>query len=93
MREVKWPGSTHSGGFTLFVDRDIAEHAFQATVSNIRQNLFFTFAYNVIGIPVAAEVLYPTFGLLLSPMIAAAAMSLFSVSVIANALRLRKIVL
>jgi len=61
----------------------------QATMRNIRQNLFFAFAYNVLGVPVAAGVLYPFFGLLLSPMIAAAAMSLSSVSVIANALRLR----
>jgi Cu+-exporting ATPase len=56
---------------------------------NIRQNLVFAFAYNVIGIPIAAGVLYPAFGLLLSPIIAALAMSLSSVSVIANALRLR----
>ncbi len=60
-----------------------------ATMRNIRQNLFFAFAYNTIGIPIAAGVLYPFFGLLLSPMIAAAAMSLSSVSVIGNALRLR----
>lgn len=59
------------------------------TMSNIRQNLFFAFIYNALGIPVAAGLLYPVFGLLLSPMIAAAAMSLSSVSVIANALRLR----
>jgi Cu+-exporting ATPase len=59
------------------------------TMRNIRQNLMFAFAYNVVGIPVAAGALYPTFGLLLSPMIAALAMSLSSVSVIANALRLR----
>jgi Cu+-exporting ATPase len=59
------------------------------TMSNIRQNLVFAFAYNVIGIPVAAGVLYPAFGILLSPIIAALAMSLSSVSVIANALRLR----
>ena len=56
---------------------------------NIRQNLVFAFAYNLLGVPIAAGVLYPVFGLLLSPMIAAAAMSLSSVSVIANALRLR----
>jgi Cu+-exporting ATPase len=56
---------------------------------NIRQNLVFAFAYNVIGIPVAAGVLYPAFGILLSPVVAALAMSLSSVSVIANALRLR----
>jgi Cu+-exporting ATPase len=56
---------------------------------NIRQNLFFAFAYNTLGVPVAAGVLYPFFGLLLSPMIASAAMSLSSVSVISNALRLR----
>ena len=56
---------------------------------NIRQNLVFAFAYNVIGVPVAAGVLYPAFGLLLSPIVAAAAMSLSSVSVIGNALRLR----
>ena len=61
----------------------------RATVRNIRQNLFWAFAYNVIGVPIAAGVLYPFFGLLLSPMIASAAMSLSSVSVIANALRLR----
>jgi Cu+-exporting ATPase len=57
---------------------------------NIRQNLFFAFVYNSLGVPVAAGVLYPVFGLLLSPMIAAAAMSFSSVSVIGNALRLRK---
>ncbi|MDP9172341.1 MAG: cadmium-translocating P-type ATPase [Planctomycetota bacterium] len=62
-------------------------------MSNIRQNLFFAFVYNIVGIPIAAGVLYPLTGLLLSPMIAAAAMSLSSVSVIANALRLRKLVL
>ncbi len=63
----------------------------QATMRNIRQNLFFAFAYNTAGIPLAAGLLYPFFGLLLSPMIAAAAMSLSSVSVIGNALRLRRI--
>ncbi|MCG8092224.1 MAG: heavy metal translocating P-type ATPase [Candidatus Thiodiazotropha endolucinida] len=61
----------------------------QATMRNIRQNLFFAFIYNSLGVPVAAGVLYPVFGLLLSPMIAAAAMSFSSVSVIGNALRLR----
>ncbi len=61
----------------------------QATIGNIRQNLFFAFLYNVLGVPVAAGVLYPLTGTLLSPMLAAAAMSLSSVSVIANALRLR----
>jgi Cu+-exporting ATPase len=58
---------------------------------NIRQNLFFAFIYNTLGIPIAAGILYPFCGILLSPMIAAAAMSLSSVSVISNALRLRKI--
>ncbi|MHC4161908.1 MAG: heavy metal translocating P-type ATPase [Planctomycetota bacterium] len=62
----------------------------RATMRNIRQNLFFAFAYNALGIPVAAGVLYPPFGILLDPMVAAAAMSLSSVSVVANALRLRK---
>jgi heavy metal translocating P-type ATPase len=63
----------------------------QATMSNIRQNLFFAFLYNTAGIPLAAGVLYPFFGLLLSPIVAAAAMALSSVSVIANALRLRRL--
>ncbi len=63
----------------------------RATMRNIRQNLFFAFAYNTLGIPIAAGVLFPAFGLLLSPMIAAAAMSLSSVSVIANSLRLRQL--
>ncbi len=61
----------------------------RATMRNIRQNLFFAFAYNFLGIPIAAGVLFPPFGLLLNPMIASAAMSLSSVSVISNALRLR----
>jgi Cu+-exporting ATPase len=65
----------------------------RATMRNIRQNLFFAFVYNVLGIPVAAGVLYPFLGLLLNPMIAAAAMSFSSVSVIANALRLRRVAL
>ena len=63
------------------------------TMRNIRQNLFFAFVYNMLGVPVAAGVLYPFIGVLLSPMIASAAMTFSSVSVIANALRLRKIVL
>jgi Cu+-exporting ATPase len=57
---------------------------------NIRQNLFFAFVYNALGVPVAAGILYPAFGILLSPIIAAAAMSLSSVSVIGNALRLSR---
>jgi Cu+-exporting ATPase len=61
----------------------------RATMKNIRQNLFFAFIYNSGGVPVAAGILYPVFGILLSPMIAAAAMALSSVSVIGNALRLR----
>jgi Cu+-exporting ATPase len=60
---------------------------------NIRQNLFFAFVYNAIGVPIAAGVLYPLFGVLLSPMIAGAAMSFSSVSVILNALRLRRVTL
>jgi Cu+-exporting ATPase len=63
----------------------------EATMRNIRQNLFFAFVYNALGVPIAAGVLYPFAGLLLSPMIAAAAMSLSSVSVIGNALRLRAV--
>ena len=61
----------------------------RATMRNIRQNLFFAFVYNALGVPIAAGALYPIFGLLLNPMIASAAMSLSSVSVIGNALRLR----
>lgn len=84
-----------SAGITL-VKGDLAGIArarvlSRMTMRNIRQNLVFAFAYNVVGIPVAAGVLYPTFGLLLSPVIAALAMSLSSVSVIANALRLRTV--
>ena len=63
----------------------------RATLRNIKQNLFFAFAYNAVGVPIAAGVLYPVFGLLLSPMLAAAAMSFSSVSVISNALRLRRV--
>ncbi|WP_102959981.1 heavy metal translocating P-type ATPase [Mangrovicella endophytica] len=84
-----------SAGITL-VKGDLngivrARRLAKATIRNIKQNLFFAFAYNVIGVPVAAGVLYPVFGMLLSPMLAAAAMSLSSVSVIANALRLRTV--
>jgi Cu+-exporting ATPase len=84
-----------SGGVTL-VKGDLAgivraRKLSQATMRNIRQNLFFAFLYNSLGVPIAAGVLYPFFGLLLSPILAAAAMSLSSVSVITNSLRLRKL--
>jgi Cu+-exporting ATPase len=84
-----------SGGITL-VKGDLtgilrARKLSQATMRNIRQNLFFAFIYNATGVPVAAGVLYPVFGWLLSPIFAAAAMSFSSVSVITNALRLRKV--
>jgi Cu+-exporting ATPase len=84
-----------SAGITL-VKGDLmgivkAIHISRAVMRNIRQNLFFAFIYNALGVPIAAGVLYPFFGLLLSPMIAGAAMSFSSVSVIANALRLRSI--
>jgi P-type Cu+ transporter len=61
------------------------------TMGNIRQNLFFAFIYNVAGVPIAAGILYPWFGLLLGPMIASAAMTFSSVSAISNALRLRRV--
>ena len=77
-----------SGGLTAIVR---ARSLSKATVANIKQNLWFAFLYNVLGVPIAAGVLYPVFGILLSPMIASAAMTLSSVSVIANALRLRKV--
>ena len=84
-----------SGGITL-LKGDLegilrARKLSQATMRNIRQNLFFAFLYNSIGVPIAAGVLYPVFGLLLSPILAAAAMSLSSVSVITNSLRLRQV--
>ena len=84
-----------SGGITL-LKGDLegilrARKLSQATMRNIRQNLFFAFIYNSIGVPVAAGVLYPFFGLLLSPILAAAAMSFSSVSVITNSLRLRNV--
>jgi Cu+-exporting ATPase len=68
-----------------------ARHLSRATMRNIRQNLFFAFIYNALGVPLAAGVLYPVFRILLSPIIASAAMTFSSVSVIANALRLRRI--
>ncbi|MDZ7829020.1 MAG: HAD hydrolase family protein [Halofilum sp. (in: g-proteobacteria)] len=75
--------------------RGIAKARFLSarTMRNIRQNLFFAFVYNMAGVPIAAGVLYPVFGLLLSPMIGAAAMSASSVCVITNALRLRRLAL
>jgi Cu+-exporting ATPase len=84
-----------SAGMTL-VKGDLrgivrARRLSRATMRNIRQNLLFAFAYNVIGVPVAAGVLYPVFGMLLSPMLASAAMTGSSVSVIVNALRLRRV--
>ncbi len=84
-----------SGGITL-LKGDLegivrARKLSQATMRNIRENLFFAFIYNSIGVPIAAGVLYPFFGLLLSPILAAAAMSFSSVSVITNSLRLRKV--
>lgn len=86
-----------SAGITL-VKGDLrgiarARRLSQATMSNIRQNLFFAFIYNAVGVPIAAGVLYPFFGILLSPMIAAAAMSFSSVSVIGNSLRLKRLTL
>ena len=63
----------------------------RATMRNIRQNLFFAFVYNALGVPIAAGVLYPFFGLLLSPIFAGAAMAMSSVSVVSNALRLRRV--
>jgi Cu+-exporting ATPase len=82
-----------SAGITL-VKGDLtgivrARRLSKAVMRNIRQNLFFAFVYNALGVPVAAGVLYPVFGILLSPMIGAAAMALSSVSVVGNALRLR----
>ena len=68
-----------------------ARHLSSAVMKNIKQNLFFALVYNTLGVPIAASVLFPFFGILLSPMVAALAMSFSSVSVIANALRLRTI--
>ncbi len=85
---VESAGLTLLGGDLMGVVR--ARRLATATLRNIRQNLFFAFAYNAAGVPIAAGLLYPLTGMLLSPMIAAAAMSLSSVSVITNALRLRR---
>ncbi|HSU78442.1 MAG TPA: heavy metal translocating P-type ATPase, partial [Burkholderiales bacterium] len=63
----------------------------RATMRNVKQNLFFAFVYNALGVPIAAGVLYPFFGLLLSPIFAGAAMAMSSVSVVSNALRLRRV--
>ena len=82
-------GITLLGGDLMGIVR--ARKLARATLLNIKQNLFFAFAYNALGVPIAAGLLYPITGLLLSPMIAAAAMSLSSVSVITNALRLRNV--
>jgi P-type Cu+ transporter len=82
-------GITLLGGDLMGIVR--ARKLARATLRNIKQNLFFAFAYNALGVPVAAGILYPLTGTLLSPMIAAAAMSLSSVSVITNALRLRRV--
>ncbi|MDZ7602307.1 MAG: heavy metal translocating P-type ATPase [Hoeflea sp.] len=82
-------GITLLGGDLMGIVR--ARKLARATLRNVKQNLFFAFAYNALGVPIAAGLLYPVTGLLLSPMIAAAAMSLSSVSVISNALRLRRI--
>ena len=68
-----------------------AKNLSNAVMKNIKQNLFFAFIYNTLGVPIAAGILFPVFGILLSPMIAAAAMSFSSVSVIANSLRLRNV--
>ena len=84
-------GITLLGGDLMGIVR--ARKLARATLRNIKQNLFFAFAYNALGVPIAAGLLYPVTGLLLSPMIAAAAMSLSSVSVITNALRLRRLAL
>jgi Cu+-exporting ATPase len=86
-----------SAGITL-VKGDLsgivrARRLSRMTMRNIRQNLFFAFVYNVLGVPIASGVLYPVFGIVLSPMLASAAMTFSSVSVIGNALRLRRVTL
>ena len=86
---IESAGITLLKGDLMMLNR--ARHLSEITMKNIRQNLFFAFIYNAIGVPVAAGLLYPAYGILLSPVIAAAAMALSSVSVIVNALRLRSI--
>ena len=86
---IESAGITLVGGNLMGIVK--AKHLADATMSNIKQNLFFAFIYNVAGVPIAAGILFPFVGILLSPIFAAAAMSLSSVSVISNALRLRKI--
>ena len=86
---MKSAGVTLVKGDLLGISR--ARRLSRATIRNIKQGLFFAFIYNILGIPIAAGVLYPAFGILLSPMLAAAAMSLSSISVIGNALRLRRL--
>ncbi|HKA74283.1 MAG TPA: haloacid dehalogenase, partial [Xanthobacteraceae bacterium] len=88
---IESAGVTLLGGDLAGIVR--ARRLSAATMRNIRQNLFFAFVYNAAGVPIAAGVLYPFFGIVLSPVIAAAAMALSSVSVVANALRLRRMVL
>jgi len=85
---IESAGVTLLGGDLTGIVR--ARRLSRAVMRNIRQNLFFAFVYNVVGVPVAAGALYPFFGITLSPMIAALAMSLSSVSVVGNALRLRQ---
>ena len=85
---IQSAGVTVLGGDLRGIVR--ARRLSKAVMRNIRQNLFFAFVYNSVGVPIAAGVLYPFFGVLLSPILAAAAMSLSSVSVISNSLRLRR---
>ena len=88
-----WPWKAPESPYcaAIFAASSSAITLSRATMRNIRQNLFFAFAYNSLGVPIAAGVLYPFFGWLLSPIIASAAMTFSSVSVISNALRLRHV--
>ncbi len=92
---AKAPGSTEAeSAYDELLDLTVrARRLSRGTMRNIRQNLFFAFVYNAAGVPIAAGVLYPLFGLLLSPMIASAAMTFSSVSVILHELRLRRLTL